>query len=484
MYRPRVKKALKIYGEVKIMSQKTTFALYFGNRGFFPGEVIAAARCELCKAVETAGFGYIIMDETLTRYGAVETIDEGKLYAQFLKEHEGQFQGIIVCLPNFGDENGAYYALKDAGVPILVQAYPDELGKMDFAHRRDSVCGKIAMCNVFRQAGIKYTLTRKFAVHPMDESFRQDLVQFAGTCRAVHGMKCFTVGAIGARTTAFKTVRIDEIAFQRKGINVETVDLAQVFALMDAAEGPELEQKKEHYRNFSNFGSYPEIKLENIARLAVAIDKLIASLSLDAIAIRCWDELQKRYGIAPCVILSDLNGRGIMCACELDVNNAVMMRALNLAADYPVMLLDVNNNYGEDENRAIFFHCGPAPEALLAEKGHIEEHLMFKKTYGDQSGVGLNVAKIAPNDITLGSMKTEDGKIWAFAAEGAIVDEELEEAFFGCGAVFQKTTGTANDLLNYMSTEGYRHHVAITKGHWCKAVKDAFGYLELNLDIV
>ncbi len=466
------------------MNTKTTFALYFGNRGFFPGEVIASARQELKAAVEDAGFGCIIMEESLTRWGAVETITEGKQYAAFLKEHAGEFDGIIVCLPNFGDENGAYYALKDAGVPILVQAYPDELGCMDFARRRDAVCGKIAMCNVLRQAGIKYTLTEKFAVKPTAESFKKDLIQFAGTCRAVKGLKCFTVGAIGARTTAFKTVRIDEIAFQRKGINVETVDLAQVFAMMDAAGGEELEAKKEYYRNFSDFGNYPEIKLENIARLAIAIDQLIENLSLDAIAIRCWDELQKRYGIAPCVILSDLNGRGIMCACELDVNNAVMMRAVNLAADFPVMLLDVNNNYGDDDDKAIFFHCGPAPEALLEGKGHIEEHLMFKKTYGEGSGVGLNVGKIAAGDVTLGSMKTENGKVWAFAAEGTIVDEPLDEEFFGCGAVFKKKGGTANAMLNYMSTEGYRHHVAITRGHWSKAVKDAFYYLELDLDII
>ncbi len=466
------------------MYTKTTFALYFGNRGFFPGEVIALAREEMCKAVSDAGYDYIIMDESQTRYGAVETIAEGKKYAEFLKENEGKYQGVIVCMPNFSDENGAYYALKDAGVPILIQAYPDELGKMDFAHRRDAVCGKIAMCNVLRQAGIKYTLTEKFAVNPLSKEFAEDLKQFAGTCRAVKGLKTFTVGAIGARTTAFKTVRIDEIAFQRKGINVETIDLAQVFSIMDSMEGEALQAKMEYYRNFSDFGKYKEIKLENIARLALAIDKLIADYALDAIAIRCWDELQKRYGIAPCVILSDLNGRGIMCACELDVNNAVMMRALNLVADFPVMLLDVNNNYGEDDSKIVFFHCGPAPEALLTGKGHIKEHLMFKKTYGDESGVGLNVAKIAPNEVTIGSMKTEDGKLWSFTAEGEIVDEPLDKEFFGCGAVFKKKGGTGNDLLNYMSTEGYRHHVAITKGYWGKAVKEAFKYLELNLDLI
>jgi L-fucose isomerase-like protein len=130
---------------------KTTFALYFGNRGFFSGELISSAREELTKAVKANGYDYIIIDEKLTHYGAVETIKEGAIYAEFLETNKGKYDGIILCLPNFGDENGACVALKNANVPILVQAYPDEAEKMDFAHRRDSVCGKLAMCNVLRQ---------------------------------------------------------------------------------------------------------------------------------------------------------------------------------------------------------------------------------------------------------------------------------------------------------------------------------------------
>ena len=460
-------------------------AIYYGNRGFFPGEVIESARKEMKEAVAKAGFESMEMAMEATRYGAVETIEEGKKYAEFLRKHKGEYSGIIVCMPNFSDENGAYYALKDAGVPLLIQAYPDEIGKMDFAHRRDAFCGKIALCNVLRQAGIKYTLTKKFVTHPSSRDFAEDLRRFGGICRAVEGLQSFTVGAIGARTTAFKTVRIDEIAFQRKRVNVETIDLAQVFALMDNAESKALAAKKKHLAQVSDFGTYPPEKLENISRLAVAVDELVQAYSLDAVAIRCWDELQKRYGIAPCVILSDLNEKGIDSACELDVNNAVMMRAMRLASDHPVMLFDVNNNYGEDEKKVILFHCGPAPTSMLKGKGHIEEHLMFKKTYGAGSGVGLNVGEIASTETTIGSMKTEDGKVHSFVSEGKLTEDTIEKGFFGCGTVFEKKNGTADDLLNYMSENGYRHHVAIAKGHWGDAVKEALGkYLGYEIDTI
>ena len=182
---------------------KNTFVLYFGNRGFFPGELIAAARESVTRACERNGYDFLIMDESLTRYGAVETIEEGRLFADFLKKHEGEYDGIILSLPNFGDENGASVALRGVDVPILVQAFPDEMDKMDFAHRRDAMCGKLAMCNVLRQLGIKYSLTEKFCVDADSTEFDRELDKFAAVCRVVKGMKHFNVGAIGARTTAF-----------------------------------------------------------------------------------------------------------------------------------------------------------------------------------------------------------------------------------------------------------------------------------------
>lgn len=462
---------------------KTTFALYFANRGFFPGEVIASARREMMKAVTDAGFGYICMDEDLTRYGAVETLAEGQQYARFLKEHEGEYQGVIMCLPNFGDENGASAAMADVDVPVLVQAYPDEPDKMDFAHRRDALCGKIAMCNVLRQLKIPYTLTKRTVVSPLSPEFAEDLRIFGGTCRTVAGMRQFNIGAIGARTTAFKTVRFDEIAMANKRVNVETVDMSEVFARMKTADPARIKEKKAVYTALSNFGTWPAEKLENIARFGVVVDDIIEQFDLQAVAIRCWNELETTFGVAPCLVLGELNERGIVAACELDINNAVMMRALNLAADFPVMLLDVNNNFSDADDRCIFFHCGPVPQSLLEGKGEIEEHLMFRKTFGEGSGVGINKAKIAQNHVTVGSFKTEDGEMCSFVTEGDLTGDPVGEGFFGCGIVFKKDN--IEQMLEYMCRHGFRHHVAITKGSWSRSVREAFEtYLGYQIDVI
>ena len=461
------------------------FAVMFGNRGFFPGELIASAIKDFKTVLKKNGHEVLLMEGCGTRYDAVETPEEGRKFAEFLALHRDEVDGVIVSLANFGDENGALYALRDANVPILVQAYPDEIGKMDFAHRRDSVCGKIAMCNVLRQAGIKFTLTRNFAVDPKSADFAGDLEQFAATCRIVKGMRRLNVAAVGARTTAFKTVRFDEIAYQRKGVGIETVDLSHVFSLMDNADGEAVSAKVAELKRYADFGKWPAGKADALARLAVALEKIREDLSIDSFAIRCWDEFQHRWGIAPCVVMAMLNSRGIPAACEMDVNNAVIMKALSLAADGPVGLFDVNNNYGSAKDKAIFFHCSAIPAEMIKGKGKIGEHLMFKKAFGPGTGVGIFGGEMKQMPLTVASMKTEDGLPQGFVTTGRVTADKLEKGFFGTGFVYRPDDGDANALLNYMARSGYRHHVAFVKGDWRQAVTEALvNYLGYGMDSI
>ena len=214
--------------------EKTTFALFFGNRGFFPAALQASARRELTRVLKALGHKTIALGPKATRHGAVETPQEGQVYANFLRENQGKYGGVILCLPNFGDETGAIAGLKDAGVPILVQAYPDELERMAPEVRRDAFCGKFSVMDVFYQYGLPFTALTPHTVHPKSPAFARNIDVFDRICRVVGGMSDMVVGAIGARTTPFKTVRIDELALQRHGITMETLDLSDIFARMKA----------------------------------------------------------------------------------------------------------------------------------------------------------------------------------------------------------------------------------------------------------
>lgn len=451
-----------------------TFALYFGNRGFFPESLIASAREELSSALKKLGYGALMLEADATRYGAVETPAEGAVYARFLEKNRGTYDGVILCLPNFGDETGAVAALQDAGVPILIQAYPDELDKMHISVRRDAFCGKFSVMDVFYQYGVPFTALEPHTSHPASDTFADQVDRFARTCRVVNGMKRFTVGAIGARTTAFKTVRFDELTLQRHGITTEALDLSEVIqrvnAMDDKAEA--CVAKSKMLADYTGWDGVPNEVLVTMGKLGVVLDEIIEENAMDAVAIRCWLELEKQLKVSPCVLLSELNNRGIAAACELDVGNAVAMHALRLAAGGPATCLDWNNNYGDDPDKCILFHCGPVPQELMTAKGQIVDHPMFAKALGPGCGFGCNTGRITPADMTYASSKTQDGKLQFYLGEGEFTKDPVPEEFFGCAGVAH--IDSMQKVLRHVGVNGYRHHVSVTTGHVADAVQEAF----------
>lgn len=455
------------------MDRKMTFALAFCNRGFMPGELIYGAREDMIKAVTDAGYDYIAMNAELTRYGGIETRDEGRLYARWLKEHEGQYDGVIFSMPIFADENGAITALQDAGVPILMQAYPDEIGKMDFAHRRDAFCGKFSVTDVFTQYQVPFTVMKPHVVHPLSEAFARNLKDFAAICRVVNGMKRFTIGCIGARTTAFKTTRFDEIGLQKNGITVESLDLSElVFKVNQKADEDEMVQSKmDTLMKYADFSGVPLEKKLMLSKISVVIDEYIEEYHMDAVAIRCWNEMEQILRVCPCVLLSELNDRGIVTSCEIDLTSAISMRAMALASEQPTAVLDWNNNYGEEEDKVILFHCGSCAQSLMTDKGTITAHKMFEKTDAG-SGWGTNEGRIRPMKTTISNCLTVDGKIRIYASEAEFTDDPIEEAYFGCAGVCE-LPDMENKLLK-LARGGFKHHTCVGVGHMKEILKEAF----------
>lgn len=461
--------------------KKMTFALYFGNRGFMPAELIKTAREDLVKAVTKAGYHYLIMDENATRYGAVETRDEGIIYHDWLKNHEGEYDGVILSMPIFVDENGAFNALRDANVPILLQAYPDEIGKMDFAHRRDAYCGKFSVSDVFTQAGIPFTMLSPHVVHPLSEKFQENLRDFASICRIVKGMKRFTIGCIGARTTAFKTTRFDEIALEKYGITVESFDLSELieFVRNTKDNDPKVLQKIGVLKNYTDCSRIKDDKITMLAKIAVVIDDYIEKYHLDVITLRCWNEMEQILRVCPCVILSELNNRGIVASCEIDLCSAITMRIMNLASEQPTACLDWNNNYGEDENKVILFHCGSTAQALMKERGKLTHHKMFEKT-DPGSGCGTNEGRIAAFPFTFSNCQTKDGKLIMYFSEGEMTDDPIEKAYFGCAGV--ASIPNLQDKLIKLGYGGFKHHTTIGVGHMKKIIYEAINrYLHYEI---
>ncbi|SFD24184.1 L-fucose/L-arabinose isomerase family protein [Spirosoma endophyticum] len=466
-------------------SEPVTLGVIIGNRDFFPDRLVAECRADLLEAFQKAGVKAIMLDESVTKLGGVETFQEAQKCADLFRNHASEIMGVLVVLPNFGDEKGVAETLKWArlDVPVLIQAYPDDLNRLDVARRRDAWCGKISVCNNLYQFGIKYSLTTKHVVHPSDPSFHSDLLNFVATCRVVKGLRNVRIGAIGARPGGFNTVRYSEKILQRNGISVVTVDLSQILGhanKLTAADQP-VKERLDAIKAYTPTGRTPDDKLVQIAKLDVVLNNFMAEHSLDATAIQCWTSLQQNYGCNVCTSMSIMSENMLPSACEVDVTGTLSMYAMQLASGSPSALVDWNNNYADDENKCVLFHCGNWAKSFLPDI-QMSTAPILGTTIGEENTYGALDGRTPASPLTFGRISTDDtkGVIKAYVGEGALTDDALNT--FGNRAVAQ--IDNLQSLMKYICRNGFEHHVVMnaskTAGILTEAMENYMGWEVYN----
>ncbi len=311
------------------------------------------------------------LDETTTKLGAVETWADAQKCAALFRANRDKIDGILVTLPNFGDEKGVADAIRlsELNVPVLVHAFPDDVEELTSAGRRDAFCGKISVCNNLYQYGIPFSVTQSHTVAPKSEEFKAEMRKFLGLCSAVKGLRRVRLGAVGARPNAFKTVRYSEKLLEAAGIDVSTLDMSEVLGAANklAAEDSRVKAKLEEINVYANAKDVPPPSLVLIAKLGIVLSDWMAENDIDATAIQCWSSLQQNYGVNACTIMSMMSDKLMPSACEVDIAGTVSMYALQLASGTPAALVDWNNNYQNDPNKCIYFHCGNWAKSLVSE---------------------------------------------------------------------------------------------------------------------
>src|SRR5215468_1824314 len=173
------------------MNQMKTLGIIIGNRGFFPAHLCESGRRDILRVLGEEGIEAITLPVEASKFGAVESLADAQKCADLFKAHRDDIDGVLVTLPNFGDERAVANTLRWAGlnVPVLIHAFNDDGKKMTIKHRRDSFCGKMSVCNNLRQYGIKYSLTSLHTMDPDTPGFRADLKRFTATCNVVRKLK-------------------------------------------------------------------------------------------------------------------------------------------------------------------------------------------------------------------------------------------------------------------------------------------------------
>lgn len=461
-------------------ADKTTFGVVVGNRGFFPDALAEEGHKGIAKILKKLGYKVVILSAKDTKFGCVETYDDAKKCAALFKKKRDDIDGVIVTLPNFGDERGVADTLKLAGidVPILVHAWQDDAAKMTIKHRRDSFCGKMSVCNNLKQYGFAYSLTSRHTMDPDSHAFADDIHWFAAVCRVVNGLRNCRIGALGARPTAFNTVRYSEKLFQDAGISIETLDLSEVFGRASAMKDsdPKLKKQLATIKGYTDTSSVPNSPLVKMAKLATVIKDWMEINELDVTAIQCWTSMEEFFGIVPCTVMSMMSDTLQSSACETDVAGTVSMHALALASGSPSFLLDWNNNYGDDPDKCVCFHCSNLPKSCF-ESTKMEYQEIIAGTVGKASTYGALYGRIKPGPMSFARVSTfdTDGAIAAYVGEGAFTDDPLD-TFGGFGVA---RVPDLQGLLHFICDNGFEHHVAANHSQVAAALHEAFeNYLD------
>lgn len=454
--------------------KRVTLGVIIGNRGFFPTHLCETGRKVILKVLEEQGIDVVILPESARQSGTVESIGDARACADLFKANREKIDGILITLPNFGEETGIVNAVKFSGlnVPILVHAFGDDAKRMTIADRRDSFCGKMSTCNNLRQYGFKFTLTELHTVDPTNASFIADLHKFAATCRVVRGLRTCRIGAIGARPGAFNTVRYSEKLFENAGISVATLDLSEVLGWANklTAGDKVVKEKLAAIQAYTETKGIPMESLDKMARLGAAIDTWSKDNEIDATAIQCWTSLEEFYGVVPCTIMSMMSDTLRSSACETDVAGTVSMYAMQLASGQPSALLDWNNNYGGDPDKAVVFHCSNLPKSVFADQ-KMDFQEIIAGTVGKENTYGTIVGRMRTGAFTYCRVSTDDtfGEIQAYVGQGELTNDNLT-TFGGFGVV---KIDRMQELLKFICNNGFEHHVAFNLSEIAPAIEEA-----------
>jgi L-fucose isomerase-like protein len=454
--------------------RQMTLGMIVGNRGFFPDHLARSGHLEMRTALESAGVKVLALTEAESKFGAVETRQEARRCADLFKQHREAVDGIVVTLPNFGDERAIADTLRMAGlsVPVLMQATPDTPNRMSIRDRRDSFCGKMSACNNLAQYGIPYSLTTLHTELPQSDTFRRDLEWFLGVCRVVKGLRRLRIGAIGARPAAFNTVRYSEKILEANGISVETIDLSEILGrIARMKDDDSVAQKKlQSIRKYVSTQSIPDAALLKMAKLGAVIDGWMQDTDVVISAIQCWTSLEEYFGVVPCTVMSMMSNEGMSSACEVDIAGVVGMHALQLASETPSALLDWNNNYADDPDKAVCFHCSNLPKHFFKDV-RMDFQEIIAGTVGKENTFGTCVGRVKAGPMSFVRVSTDDreGKIRGYVGEGDFTDDSLE-TFGGAGVVL---IPQLQKLLRYICEGGFEHHVAANFSSVASAVHEA-----------
>ena len=317
------------------------------------------------------------------------------------------------------------------------------------------------------------------------------LLRFKTTLGAMRGIKRLRgsrVGLIGGIAPGFTDLSFDErTTMSRLGVSVDR--LPEYGDIKERALAYKQEELAPVVGEFASSASCVSCQsdLETTARLYKAIEDFVAEGDYDGVAIGCWPKYRRDFGAVVCSIIGRLLEKGVIAACEGDVDGMVSMMLLQGVA--PVksvpMLMDLSD-LDFNDNSVMFWHCGSGPSSFADSAGmSLGSHFKpgKKAAGGDATPVG------AINDMYFRSVPATVARFtWEYShmllMTGEFFDKPGNRGFDGSRgwmkdiSIAGKPAGAA-DMMNTLLVNRLQHHYAIIPGNYQNEVMEVMAWLDI-----
>jgi L-fucose isomerase-like protein len=329
-------------------------------------------------------------------------------------------------------------------VPFLLWALP-ELPYNGGKIRLNSVCGlNLNASNLYKSGVQNYYAS-------IQDSIDEDWIDAIRICRALKGTR---IGIAGFRADGFFNVGVqDNQVYGALGALTDHYELEDIYRQPVNDGG--VSARKEQLAKIFDLSGISAAQAEKVAELSEKLACFYREHKLDALAIRCWPEFARDYGISPCAAMSLLQSEGLILACEGDIDGALSMLAHKAIGAQTPFLFDFSQ-VDLKEDYALFWHCGVAPCNLW--DGSCTRSL--DTYFAGGKGVTADFV-LREGDLSVLRLDSAQGEYRIFIQKArAVPMEKLLKGTY-MKAVFDKPL---RDLLDIIINKGIAHHSSVVYG--------------------